>query len=149
MSTLKFVTLLVLLLLCYNHPSDAQTLYYYTGSQSDVNGAIAQINTNCGFPDGYSLTWAYATQAYQQPTFYFCTAPPSAGYMEGGPPYHSFTQAEMTAGVINVSLQPWNASWLPPYVPPLVQLSTAQKREKFCIDNCVELCNRVEDNLKK
>jgi len=87
---------------------------FYTGSLTDVNVAIAQINTNCGFPDGYTTTWATATQNYTTPTVYFFLKPPPDGYMT---PNGSWTQAQMVNGVVNVTEAQSNSSWWPPFPP--------------------------------
>lgn len=93
---------------------------YYTGSLDNINAAIAQINSNCGFPDEYTETWAVPTQNYTTPTVYFFLKPPPKGYME--PNGNSWTQEEMIFGVINVIEAESQPDWWPPNpVPPEVE----------------------------
>lgn len=86
----------------------------YTGTEEQVTAANSQINTNCGFPDGYTDTWDIPTQAYNQ-DFWFIKKPPVDGYKE---PSIMFSQAEMIAGVTNVTEQTSDDNWWPPLNPP-------------------------------
>lgn len=85
--------------------------WFYTGTQADVVAANAQINSNCGFPNSYTQTWAIPQQAYQQ-AFWFIMMPPPEGYTQ--PNGVTITQAEMIAGVINVTQQQSQSNWWPP-----------------------------------
>lgn len=82
---------------------------FYTGSQVGVEAAVSQINSNCGFPDGYSQTWAIPQKAFGQ-LFWFFQMPPPEGYTE---PSKKITQAEMIQGVIGVIATPSIITWWP------------------------------------
>lgn len=86
---------------------------FYTGSEEDVSAAVEQINSNCGFPDGYCETWGNPRQAYQQ-DFWFVLMPPPEGYVE---PSRSFSQEEMIENVVNVDQEQSSPDWWP-LVPP-------------------------------
>jgi hypothetical protein len=83
---------------------------YFTGSESAVNAANAQINANCGFPDACTQGWAVPMQAYEQ-DFWFILMPPPDGYMTK---CGSWTQDEMIAGVTGVVEQQGQSNWWPP-----------------------------------
>lgn len=85
--------------------------WFYIGTQADVVAANAQINSNCGFPNSYAQTWAFPQQAYQQ-SFWFIMMPPPEGYTE--PNGNIITQAQMVAGVVNVTEQQSQSNWWPP-----------------------------------
>jgi hypothetical protein len=85
---------------------------FYTGTLDNINAAIAQINSNCGFPDGYTETWATPKQNYTTPSVYFFIMPPPEGYMT---PMGSWTQAQMIAGVVNVTEEQSQPDWWPPF----------------------------------
>lgn len=89
----------------------------YIGTQSEVTAANDQIDSNCGFPDGYTNTWDIPVQAYEQ-DFWFIRKPPVAGYKE---PTRSFTQAQMIAGVTNVTEEESQPDWWPPVDPSEVR----------------------------
>lgn len=86
---------------------------YFTGTESEIIAANAQINSNCGFPNGCTQTWAVPTQAYEQ-DFWFILMPPPDGYMTN---CGSWTQEEMIAGVIDVEEQQAQPNWWPPFPP--------------------------------
>lgn len=89
---------------------------YYTGTQEQIDDALAQINTNCGFPDGEGTdTWAIPESSYSDHDFWFIPMPPENGYKNSK---INFTQAEMILGVINVDINPYNSNWFPPINPP-------------------------------
>jgi hypothetical protein len=87
---------------------------YYSGTQADVAAALAQINTNSGFPDADTKTWDNVTQAYQQ-DFWFISQPPESGYKSS---VKTLTQETMIAGVVNVTLGPATSNWWPPAPAP-------------------------------
>jgi hypothetical protein len=84
---------------------------YYTGSESDVIAANTQINSNCGFPDAYTQTWAIPTQNYTDPTTWFILMPPPEGYMNG---VVTLTQSQMINSVVNVTQAESQSNWWPP-----------------------------------
>ena len=86
---------------------------FYTGTETQINTAISQINSNCGFPNANTTTWAIAQEAYDQ-TFWFCEMPPPQGYMDG---VGSWTQDQMTSGVTGVTQQQGQNNWWPPMPP--------------------------------
>ena len=91
------------------------TIMCYTGTEEQVSVAVEQINSNCGFPDGYTETWDTPRQAYEQ-DFWFIIMPPAEGYKE---PTRSFTQEQMIAGVTNVQEQESQPDWWPPIDAPV------------------------------
>lgn len=85
---------------------------YYSGTQTAINTAITQINSNCGFPDASgTITWAIARQAYNDNLLYFFLQPPAEGYKNAS---GQWTQAEMINGVTGVTLSPPDPNWWPP-----------------------------------
>lgn len=86
---------------------------YFVGPYENVLAANAQIDANCGFPDGYCETWAIPQQAYEQ-DFWFILMPPPDGYRE---PTRSFTQEQMIANVVNVGIEEAQQNWWPPNPP--------------------------------
>lgn len=82
----------------------------YTGTVEEVSNANEQINTNCGFPDTDTETWAIPQQAYQQ-DFWFIPMPPPEGYKNS---VGSWTQSEMISNVVNVTEQEAQSNWWPP-----------------------------------
>lgn len=90
---------------------------FYIGSEIDIILALEQINSNCGFPDAFSQTWAEIEKAWEQ-DFWFFQVPPPWGYTEVGAGGRSFTQEEMIFGVINVAMEPSQPNWWP-VIPPL------------------------------
>ena len=79
-------------------------------TESDIDDAIAQIDSNCGWPNEYSTTWATKRKAYQQDIWYFKN-PPVDGYTDE---HESFTRIEMMDGVVNVTESDGDSSWYPP-----------------------------------
>lgn len=86
---------------------------YYTGTEAQIIAANNQINSNCGFPSGGTTTWAIPQQAYEQ-DFWFILMPPPEGYKNGA---INKTQAEMIAGVVNVTEAESQPDWFPPNPP--------------------------------
>lgn len=84
--------------------------WYYTGTESDIIAANAQINSNCGFPDSQTQTWDIPTKAYNQ-DFWFISMPGPDGYKNNS---GSWTQVQMINGVSNVAQEQSNSSWWPP-----------------------------------
>lgn len=87
--------------------------YYYVGTESDIALALNQINSNCGFPSPSAATWAVPQKAYQA-EFWFIRMPPEIGYKNK---YIDLTQAEMIAGVKNVTAELSDPSWFEPVNP--------------------------------
>ena len=87
--------------------------HYFVGSYEQVSAAVAQVDSNCGFPNACTQTWAIPQQAYQQ-DFWFAIEPFINGYLT---PCGSWTQEQMIAGVTNVQIEPSQSNWFPP-VPP-------------------------------
>lgn len=85
---------------------------FYVGTEVEITAAIVQINSNCGFPDGYCQSWGVPTQAYEQ-DFWFVMMPSPNGYME---PTRSFTQEQMIIGVENVTQEESQRNWWPPII---------------------------------
>lgn len=83
---------------------------FYVGTEAQVIAANQQIDSNCSFPDGRTTTWAIPVQAYGE-SFWFIAAPPPGGYNNG---IGNWTQAQMIAGVQNVTLEDGNPDWWPP-----------------------------------
>ena len=79
-------------------------------TESDIDAAIAQIDSNCGWPNAYTNTWAEKRQAYQQNIWFFKNPSPN-GYMDE---YESFAREEMMDGVVNVTESDGNSNWFPP-----------------------------------
>lgn len=83
---------------------------FYTGSEEEIQVANAQIDSNCGFPDGVTQTWAVSQKAYEQ-DFWFILMPPPGGYMNA---VGAWSQAQMIDGVTDVAEQESQPDWWPP-----------------------------------
>jgi hypothetical protein len=86
------------------------TNLFFTGSEGAIIAANDQINTNCGFPDGVTSTWAIPMQAWEQ-DFWFIQMPPASGYNNG---INSWTQAQMIDGIEDVNIEESQPNWWPP-----------------------------------
>ncbi len=98
-----------------------------TGTQGQVIGANAQIDTNCGFPNANTYTWAIPQQAYNQ-DFWFISMPPLEGFKDG---IGSWTQDQMMANVVNVSQEESQSNWWPPLPPSLQKPGFVSKIKSF------------------
>lgn len=79
-------------------------------NEPDVQAAIDQINSNCGWPDENTTTWAKVRKSYSDEIWFF-VKPPIEGYKDQ---WKSFTQEQMISGIINVEESDGDSSWFPP-----------------------------------
>lgn len=84
---------------------------YFTGTEVNINTAVAQIDTNCGLPFEGTNTWDIPKRAYQK-NFWFILMPPPDGWRREDGTY--FTQEQMINNVSNVNIEESDSSWFPP-----------------------------------
>ncbi|MEB3150910.1 MAG: hypothetical protein VKL60_18070 [Sphaerospermopsis sp.] len=84
--------------------------FLYSTNEVIANAALAQINSNCGWPNQYTESWANVQKAYEQ-EIYFFRKPPSGGYMNS---HESFTREEMLNGVVDMEESNGSPDWFPP-----------------------------------
>ena len=90
------------------------TLFYTSSDEKAVLTALAQINSNCGWPNATVSSWDIVRQAYEQ-QLYYISMPPENGYTyQNGV---NIPQSVMINNVTGVTIGPSNSSWWPPFPP--------------------------------